>query len=455
MRNTAQKANRTDSGLNRSFASPTSEPNPYGTASAKKLRAKFVESDKAQLAAQIKDLEKSLQINKELLTELITNSKIDTLTKNVLEKMTSESKHISEQLKKAHKERDDAQAKLLISEQMVESLKEKENEITSECEEKVQELSAELDRTEFDIQRREQRFCKAEMLLKKHEAHDTEIKSFLKFIKDETIKENPQKLTNILDEKEELGKELSAAKKRIEELEIEQHDLITLNSQLKLSINEFKVFGAKVASGNIMNTKPAVPALDFTKIRRIGDKSILPEPSYVHKLEESIKYLSKRTQELEEENRNLLQKNMQLENSNANLLKLNTTLSNSIQDLQEKLGQKKPAPRRPTPTPAQRLISSPNIKENNSKDKKPVQIIHLRQITDFGGKSSSNVKPTNNKQMNNSFAQINEDPSMELKKGREILQKAEKIEKIEKESESGTAEKEQSFGENNIEFEKN
>ena len=254
-------------------------------------------------------------------------------------------------------------------------------------------------------------------------------------MRDEEKNENPRKMSNLIEEKDELGKELSTAKKKIEELEMNQHDLITLNNQLKLSLNGFKVFGVK---GNSIkaNAKITIPALDFTSIKRPGDKPIISEAGYVHKLEESIKYLSKRTQELEDENRELLQKDMQLQNSNINLLKLNTTLSNSMQDLREQLGLlKKKSPTIPIAAkyvsiqPGDRLISTPSImKQINNRS---------RQVTDY--MTNPNMK-AGNRRGNSSYCEVTEDPNIGLRINKTAVGSSEK------ESGSGTGEKDQSFG---------
>ncbi len=439
------------SALSRSFVGTVSQSSDNTSSGTKKLRAKFVESDKGQMATYIKDLEKTIQINKELLAELLSTSKLDVLHKKALEKLNQENQHLQQQLKKSMKDRDDAQAKLLIAEQMLESCNEKEHDLAAECDTKMEEIQGELDRKEFDLQKAEHNLNAAMELLRKFESKDADVKSFLKTLREQD--ETPQKISDLITEKEELGKELAAAKKKIVELEMNQHDLVTLNNQLKLSINEIKVFGGKGSALNA-GSKPAVPVLDFSKIKRIGDKPIIPEAGYVHKLEESIKFLSRRVQELEGENRDLLQKNMQLQNSNVNLLKLNTTLSNSIQSMKEQVvAAQKKRPVSPNRAggvlpvdAAKRLISTSSAAMKASRNNTiNASAIHFRQVTDYTAQRDIKV---GHKKVNSSFVEVLEDPTLELKRGKVMNGP-------EKESESGTGEKDQSFGETLGECEKN
>ncbi len=379
----------------------------------RKLKARFVDTDKAQMAACIKDLEKTLQINKEIMTDLFAaDSKSEGGQKRVLENLNRENVQLAGQIKRAIKERDDAQAKLLISEQLVENLQEKEQELAADFAERERELMAQLDRKEYEFQRAQQRLDSACMLLAKYAGGEVEVKQFTKNAKDSA--DSPQKISNVIEESEELRKELTAARKRAEELEMADHDLRTLNEQLTLSLNEMRVFGGKPA-------KSTVPVLDFSKIRR-PDYKAMSDSGYMHKLEESIKLLSKRAQELEAENRELLQKNMQFQNANASLLKLNTDLSQTLQEIREQ-ARKLPAHRRPADpqnrsfivSPGTRLITSPAlIKGYGAKDHRSL----FRQVTEHTNTAPRHSR-NEEKASNTSVGVIVDEPKPVLKGKRE------------------------------------
>ncbi len=405
----------------------------------RKLKAKFVDTDKAQMAGYIKDLEKTLQINKEIMTDLFapsTDSKTDAGQKQLLEKLNRENIHLSGQVQKAIKERDDAQAKLLISEQLSENSKDKEQEIATDCAERERELLVQLDRKEYAVQCSQLRCDRATALLQRYASTHDEVKQYLDSLKADAVG-TTQKISNVIEETEELSKELTAAKRRIEDLEMVDHDLRTANEQLTLSINEMKLFGGKPAGAG-----RTVPGLDLSKVRRPGDKP-MTDAGYMHKLEESIMLLSKRTKELETENRELLQKNMQFQNANVSLLKLNTSLSQELQEIRE---QTKKAERRRHPKDERNksVIYSPSLMEGKND--------HMhRQVTDISTGGWKKSRNQNQKTHNSSFAMgslIKDDPKAPpLKVGNKSP--AQKMQ--------AAMEKDQSFGESpeSAEFDKN
>ena len=347
------------------------------------------------------------------------------------------------QFQRSMKEREEMQAKLLISEQMIDNFKNKETEMMSEFEEKTRELVNQLDLKEYMLQSVQHKYDKAEQILLKYAVKEIEIKMFLKNMKSDGLCDSPQKISNLVEEVEEQNKELAIAKKRIEELEINQHDLVTLNNQLKFSLNEIQVLGDKMT---YPGGKKGVPALDLTKVRRPGNKPIT-ETGYAHKLEESIKLLSKRVGELEFENRELLQKNMQFQNANGSLLKLNTTLSQTLQEIREKntsLAAKRvnavhEGRNKSTIISYNMLATSPGGSKKGSKKSVAVQ---LRNVTEYSLKWEKNERhATEENEKPTGYPEIKDEPYVLLKRGKCGGVEEKKVRTID------VVEKDQSFGE--------
>ena len=211
---------------------------------------------------------------------------------------------------------------------MIELYKTKENDKALDLAERINALESELDAKEYDIESLKKQLDKAEELLKEYSNDNNNVAEFFK----ESAGKSPEKLSNIIKERDEINLELDKTRKRIDDLELENHDLNDINEKLKISIEGCKLFGGNSVTPGKFN----IPSLDFSNLKNTQNKPIT-DTIYIHKLEESIKYLSKRSQELEDENREVLQTNMQLKNSNKSLLQLNTTLNNSIKILNEQL----------------------------------------------------------------------------------------------------------------------
>jgi hypothetical protein len=358
--------------------------------------------------------------------------------------LNEENVHLNAIIQKTIKERDDTLAKILINEQIIEDYKLKEQELLADFNEKTKEIINQLDLKEYELVSLHRKYDRAEAILSKYASKELEIKMFLKNIKVQENVDSPQKVSNLLEENDDLVKELNTTKKRLEELEIYVHDLKEENNKLKLSMQEIRVLGVNGGSIDVSNHK-TVPVLDLTKVRRPGDKPIT-EAGYTHKLEESIKLLSKRSKELEEENRELFQKNMQLQNANGNLLKLNTTLSQTLQEMKEQINilkSSKAVSRNQNNKSmisggeqASRLISSPAIVKYN-KQRTDAQI---RNVTDYSiGKNTKDDK----KCEEGGFKIVQDEPKKMLKKGKSpAIEKSEEL----KSTSSNPTDKEHSFG---------
>ncbi len=295
-----------------------------------KIRARFMETDKGQTAAYVKDLEKTIQINKGILSDLLMNTKMEETQRKVLEKLNQENVVMQGQVRRAIKERDDTQAKLLISEQLTEQMRDKQAEIFEECEERTKDLAARLDFSDYNFQALQMRYNKAEAALKRYATKVPEIGAAYTELCKEASATQTKGMRGLLEENKDIATELAATKKRLEEAETRAYNLSMQNEKLNLAISEMRV-GAPAAK--VTEKKMAIPRLDLSKVK--GSQG--EDTAYVHKLEESIRLLNVRLKALEDENRDLTQKNMQLENTNSNLFKLNMTVSKTLQDTRAQL----------------------------------------------------------------------------------------------------------------------
>lgn len=283
----------------------------------KKLKVRFIDNDKTQMANYIKDLEKTIQINKQIMAEYFSSDpKIEMNNKKTMEKLNIENANLQTQLKKIVKERDEAQGKLLISEQIIENNKAKEFEM----EKKLKDTTKKLDFTEYSLLKTQYFLNKAEILLRK-----PNIKEIACFLKELTGSDKILKKSNLIEEKEQLAKQLRDANKKIAELGNRCNELMAANENLNLAINEMRIGGRCSGPFDIADVSKKISILE------ISENS--PDSAYIHKLEEKINLDNAKIQGLEQENRECYEKIAQLDITNSTLFKLNTKLSRELQNL--------------------------------------------------------------------------------------------------------------------------
>ena len=92
------------------------------------MKRNFMRKEDLQLKNYIKDLEHNLSLNKGIIADLVKNNIKDEHYKKIIEKLNIENENLHLQLKTIIKERDDAQANLLISNQIEENNKKHKTE---------------------------------------------------------------------------------------------------------------------------------------------------------------------------------------------------------------------------------------------------------------------------------------------------------------------------------------
>lgn len=131
-----------------------------------KVRIAFMEREKKEVQSYISDLEVTVAINKSIIQDLCTSGPKEVAgQKAALHKLNDENIALQKQLKEFKKQRDEALARVLILEQMLEELRAKEAEQINELKEKNTELLEQLNLKEYHIQVYEKRCNDAEALV--------------------------------------------------------------------------------------------------------------------------------------------------------------------------------------------------------------------------------------------------------------------------------------------------
>ncbi len=269
-----------------------------------KLKATFIQRDKSQLEGRIKDLEKTIRINKEIIAELLNGVQGSPQAKGVLEKMNHENRLLQTQLKTASKERDDYRGKLLISEQIISNYKTKEQEQAGEFQEKIRDLLDQLDQKEYVLQYIQLRYNRMEAMLRKYSAKEDEIFILMRDLASECIDEPNSRITNVIEENKSLLLELKEAKTKIKGLESKLASVISASEAKTASSSE--LFSLRL--------KSATACKSVKDAKEVGTKEGVTESGLAENMraEEVNKVLCARIAELEELNQELQRKNSEL-----------------------------------------------------------------------------------------------------------------------------------------------
>lgn len=219
------------------FISPTEPGVPIQT-ERNKLKVAFLQSDKSQLECRIKDLEKTIRINKEIISELLNGAQGNRQARNIMEKMNRENRLLQAQLKSVSKEREDYHAQLLISQQIITNYRVKEQEQIAEYQEKVRDLLDQLNQKEFVLQYVQLRYDRMETLLKKYSGKEDEIFLFLRELAAEGMAERTTGITNVIEENKRLQSEVKEARERIKALEAKLAVIVATSDAKTASTSE-------------------------------------------------------------------------------------------------------------------------------------------------------------------------------------------------------------------------
>jgi hypothetical protein len=205
--------------------------------SRKATRLNFIEQESEQLHMYIEELESLVQLNKHVITDLLSSKALsgsstldlsaDTdvssfVSGRQFEVLISQSKSLFDELRKTFREREVAQSRALIAEQIAEEAKRKEEEMKAELSEQLEELQVLIEKKDYRIK----------SLQDKNRSLSEEIAELRKEeglivlpLTDENVK-----FHNRL---EELKGELASASKELQKNELQKEELTQLAKDLE------------------------------------------------------------------------------------------------------------------------------------------------------------------------------------------------------------------------------
>ena len=247
-----------------------------------------------QMQNYIKNLEKTIMINKEIIDQLCSQK-----SKNEAQNKIEEEKVnvLLNENQRELKEKDNLQNELLEYKKQIENMKNEKELLIN----KIQKITLEYNQKENEI-------------INEHKKKTSHLEEII------------EKLSNDLKEK---GNK-SCYKNPI--LKLNQNDKVQLENE---SLTNMKNSEKNTNSNVLMtlekvSTKksiPFIPTLDLSKVIEFEGVNF---SQHIHKLEESIRILSSKIKHLEENNKLLAEKNLKLHNSNESLRKINENLNLSL-----------------------------------------------------------------------------------------------------------------------------
>lgn len=205
--------------------------------SRKATRLNFIEQESEQLHMYIEELESLVQLNKQVITDLLSSKALsgsstldlsaDTdvssfVSGRQFEVLITQSKSLFDELRRNFRERELAQSRALIAEQIAEEAKRKEEEMKEELSEQLEELQVLIEKKDYRIK----------SLQEKNRALSEEIAELKKEeglivlpLTDENVK-----FHNRL---EDLKGELASASKELQKNELQKEELLQLAKDLE------------------------------------------------------------------------------------------------------------------------------------------------------------------------------------------------------------------------------
>jgi len=193
------------------------EVNKDSITSRQKLKGYFLVQDKLQTNNYIKDLEDTITINKQIISNLIADNKEKEPLKTIIQALNKENTKLQEKLMLTIKERDEFQAKLLIVEQIVEDYRGAEMNVEDRMRERIQEMLDQLSKKEYVVQSYEKKFHKLIPVLRKYIEIDPDIQDLVQALNIQI--HTTQTITNVVEANRKLTTEVQTARVKVAELE--------------------------------------------------------------------------------------------------------------------------------------------------------------------------------------------------------------------------------------------
>jgi hypothetical protein len=134
------------------------------------------------LNERIKDLEKTLEINKELISTLM-QPKSEDKDKEAFQKLTDENTYLKKRLKQVYSDFDGISTKLLLIEQINADYKMKEHVISRKLEEEIADLTEKMQKRETYMQQKEMKWMQIEEIMMEYAQDDDELQEKFRLLK--------------------------------------------------------------------------------------------------------------------------------------------------------------------------------------------------------------------------------------------------------------------------------
>lgn len=145
---------------------------------------KYKIADTKKLVERIQDLEKSLEINKNMLTTVLNNPENKSLVESeVILNLTDENAFVKKRLNQVYKENSELQNKILILEQITADFKIQEHMGIRQLEEQLREIREKMAKNETYMQSKEKKWLEIERIISEYAQNDSELEMKLRDIK--------------------------------------------------------------------------------------------------------------------------------------------------------------------------------------------------------------------------------------------------------------------------------
>lgn len=194
--------------------------NTQRTLDKRSLKVSFLEQENKDLQQTVEDLQTTLAINKNIIKSLLQNcgntkSTSESSTEYTIGQLTAENEALEGTVKRVTDERDQAQARLFIMQQIIDNTKDKEEDVAELFRDEIEELKENLERKEYLLQVNEQKYSEYEKLLAHVAEYDDMVRRRLEDI---NAVPRDRKITNVVLENSNL-------KQQMEELRYENDRL--------------------------------------------------------------------------------------------------------------------------------------------------------------------------------------------------------------------------------------
>ena len=258
-----------------------------------KAKQMFYEKENEQMRLYLKNLEKTILINKELINNLCNNDS----SSNIIQKLNQENLLLIDEVKSLKYEIEKMQSQILLNDQVIQHYTKKDEELTLEFAKKISEVYEKLGKKESENQENIQKIKLLETKLLKMNVYEEELKKYSKLSKLNQTEE----MSNI-----DIQKKLVEANKRIDELQ----GIIDTYSSTGDSRKNNK-------EKNVKNLK--IPLIDLGKLK---SKKQTIDYAYVHNLENLMNCQADRIKEITK-NYKIAQNTIKLYHTiNNNLMKI-------------------------------------------------------------------------------------------------------------------------------------